>query len=227
MFSIQREVVEDHKRECNHQEQRVRSAQSRLEELKQAIERHIRKGQELHITMQRAEDHADELQDALDKETVKDGHLDVLQAALEEAEEEKRINESAYNDSVNAMEAIIRQLDETQQELLAQNTRISTLENEVQVAQGEAHIAMNKRRKILSDKNAMIERIEGMNHEKEKHDQKRTQITATIVDYTEKANMVSQRVAVGEGETSDSLGEKLDRLNKDLQRFNQQYVQLP
>lgn len=172
--------------------------------------------------MQKMEDRAEEVKDALDRETVRDGHLDVLQAALEEAEEERHVNERAYSDSNSAMEAIIGKLKEIEQELTAQNTRVSVLESELQVAQGEAHIATSKRREILSDKNASIEQIEDMKHEIDKLNQTRAQLTARIVDYSEKAALVSPRVEIREGETSESLEQKLDRLNRDLQRFHQQ-----
>lgn len=214
--------MEDLRRECSQQEQQIRSARFRLDERKRARERHIKNSKELQLAMQKMEDHAEELKDALDKETVRDGQLDVLQAALEEAEEEKRVNESAYGDSNSAMEAIIGKLKEIEQELTAQNTRVSALEGELQVAQGEAHIATSKRREILSDKNTSIEQIEGMNHEINKLNQTRAQLTARIVDYSEKAALVSPRVEVREGETSESLEQKLDRLNRDLQRFHQQ-----
>lgn len=172
--------------------------------------------------MQKVEDHAEELGDALDRETAKDGHLEVLQAALEEAEEEKRANESAYSDSVNAVEAIKGKLQETEQEITARSTRVSALEGELQLAQSEAHIATNKRRKILSDKNASIEQIEGMERERERLIQKRAELTARIVEYSEKATLISPRVEVKEGETSESLEQKLNRLNTDLRRFYQQ-----
>lgn len=222
MPRIQREVVEDLKRERDQQNQQCRSARSHLEGRKQACARHERQARELRVAVQRKEDHVEELQDALDKESVKDGHLSVLQATLEEAKEESRVNEESYGEIVRTMDGITSNIREIEQEMTTHDPSIAALREEVQVAQSEAHKVMDKRRKILSDKNAAVERIEDMKRERQGIDQRRTEITAKIRDFNEKASMVSERVEVSQGETPASLDKKLDRLRRDLQRYDQQ-----
>lgn len=172
--------------------------------------------------MQRKEDCVEELKDALDKETVKDGHLNVLQATLEDAKEESRVNEESYSEIVRAMDDITRSIQDIEQELATHDPNISAIREEVRVAQSEAHKVTDKRRRILSDKNAAVERIEGMRRERQGIDQRRTAITAKIRDFGEKASMVSERVEVGQNETPASLDKKLDRLRTDLKRYDQQ-----
>ena len=53
---------------------------------------------------------------------------------------------------------------------------------------------------------------------------KREQVAARIVEYNEKASLVSSRVSVDEGETAESLDRKLDRLIRDLERYSSEYV---
>ncbi|RHZ53073.1 DNA repair protein SMC6 [Aspergillus thermomutatus] len=219
---IQRDVVAGLRRELSNQEQQLRSAQSRLESCKQAIERHKRRSKELQVLLQRQEDQVEELTDALERETVEDGHLDVLRATLQEAEAEKRLNEGSLKDSVDAMDAMMRKLKATKQELSAKDAEISTLQEELRVAQGEEHLVQEKRRKIIGRKNTAIERVNDIKLNRTRIQQEKDCVAARVVEYEEKASLVSPRVAIDEGETANTLSKKLERLHGDLQRSNQQ-----
>ncbi|KAH1786680.1 hypothetical protein KXW64_003998 [Aspergillus fumigatus] len=219
---IQRDVVAGLRRELSNQEQQLRSARSRLESCKQAIERHKRRSKELQVLLQRQEDQVEELTDALERETVEDGHLDVLRTTLQEAETEKHLNEGSLKDSVDAMDAIMRKLKATKQELSAKDAEISTLQEELRVAQGEEHLVQDKRRKIIGLKNTAIERVNDIKLNRTRIQQEKDRVAARVVEYEEKASLVSPRVAIDEGETANSLSKKLERLHGDLQRSNQQ-----
>ncbi|GFF26822.1 structural maintenance of chromosomes protein 6 [Aspergillus udagawae] len=219
---IQRDVVAGLRRELSNQEQQLRSARSRLESCKQAIERHKRRSKELQVMLQRQEDQVEELTDALERETVEDGHLDVLRATLQEAEAEKRLNEGSLKDSVDAMDAMMRKLKATKQELSAKDAEISTLQEELRVAQGEEHLVQDKRRKIIGLKNTAIERVNDIKLNRTSIQQERDCVAARVVEYEEKASLVSPRVAIDEGQTANTLSKKLERLHGDLQRSNQQ-----
>ncbi|KAF4284172.1 hypothetical protein KXW65_008918 [Aspergillus fumigatus] len=219
---IQRDVVAGLRRELSNQEQQLRSARSRLESCKQAIERHKRRSTELQVLLQRQEDQVEELTDALERETVEDGHLDVLRTTLQEAEAEKHLNEGSLKDSVDAMDAIMRKLKATKQELSAKDAEISTLQEELRVAQGEEHLVQDKRRKIIGLKNTAIERVNDIKLNRTRIQQEKDRVAARVVEYEEKASLVSPRVAIDEGETANSLSKKLERLHGDLQRSNQQ-----
>lgn len=174
--------------------------------------------------MQRQEDQVEELTDALERETVEDGHLDVLRTTLQEAETEKHLNEGSLKDSVDAMDAIMRKLKATKQELSAKDAEISTLQEELRVAQGEEHLVQDKRRKIIGLKNTAIERVNDIKLNRTRIQQEKDRVAARVVEYEEKASLVSPRVAIDEGETANSLSKKLERLHGDLQRSNQQSV---
>jgi hypothetical protein len=166
----------------------------------------------------------EELTDALERETVEDGHLDVLRATLQEAEAEKRLNEGSLKDSVDAMDAMMRKLKATKQELAAKDAEISTLQEELRVAQGEEHLVQEKRRQMIGRKNTAIERINDIKVNRTRIQQEKDRVAARVVEYEEKASLVSPRVAIDEGETANTLSKKLERLHGDLQRSNQQSV---
>ncbi|ODM18324.1 hypothetical protein SI65_06195 [Aspergillus cristatus] len=218
----QREIVEDLRRGLNSQEQEFRLARSRAENCKQALVRHERTIKEQQIVVQRAEDRVEELKEALEKENVGDGSIGILRSALVDAEAGKRLNEGQYNDSVEAMKAMMDTLKETRREMKEKDAQIAALQEELRVAQSEEQMVKEKRRQILGSKNAVIERIDVIKHNQEKIRRQREEVVARVLDYIEKASMVSTRVAVDEGETTHSLDKKLDRLHKDLQRYNRE-----
>lgn len=218
----QREIVEDLRRGLNSQEQEFRLARSRVENCKQALVRHQRTIKEQQIGVQRAEDRVEELKEALEKENVGDGSIDILRSALMDAEAGKRLNEGQYNDSVEAMKAMMDTLKEIRREMKEKDAQIAALQEELRVAQSEEQMVKEKRRQILGSKNAVIERIDVIKHNQEKIRRQREEAVARVLDYIEKASMVSTRVVVDEGETTLTLDKKLDRLHKDLQRYNRE-----
>ncbi|QRD94161.1 hypothetical protein F9C07_2074795 [Aspergillus flavus] len=219
---VQRDVVADLRRKLSDQEERFRSARSRLEGCKQARVRHGKSTNELRVILQRKEDHVEELTDVLDKERVEDDHLDVLRATLQEAEEEKRINEGSLKDSMEAMEAMMKGLKAIKQQLASKDADIAASTEELHITQSEVLRAQDKRRKIINDKNIAVERLDDIRREKERINEKREEVSARVIDFSEKASLVSPRVPIPEGETAASLDKKLDRLNRDIQRYNQQ-----
>jgi chromosome segregation ATPase len=220
MFSAQREVVQDLKRQLNDLEQEWQSSRARLEKCKQAVARHLQREQDLKIEMQKLEDHAEALRDALDKDNAEDGRIEALRAALQEAEEEKSLNEGSYNDSQAAMSELMENLKMVRRELKAHDENIQALERNSRVAQSENSQVESRRREIISDKNAAVAQIEDDKKDREKLKEKRDQASSTVLDYTEKASIVSARVPVDEGETTHSLDQKLVRLQRDLERYN-------
>lgn len=219
---MQKDVLADLRRNLSDQEQSLRSARSSLEGCKQARVRHDRRSSELRIAVQKAEDLIDEITEALDKESVEDGRIDVLQTTLEEAEEEKRLNEGSLQDGIEAMDAMMEGLKAIKHELSAKEAEVYTMNEELRLAQNEAQMSMENRRRSIREKNAVIERISDSKKGRTRIQQRLEEIAARILDFSEKASLVSPRVAIAEGETAASLDKKLDRLHTDLRRYNQE-----
>ena len=68
----------------------------------------------------------------------------------------------------------------------------------------------------------MLQRIDEAKQSKATIYRKREEVVERVLDYNEKASLVSPRVAVDEGETTRSLDNKLERLHRDLRRYNQE-----
>jgi structural maintenance of chromosomes protein 6 len=218
---LQREAVDSLTRGMKDLEHKVSQTQSHLERCKQALDRHRKQEDGLRIKAQRTEDQVEELRDALERDSVReDGRLDALKAALKEGEEELRLHQASFQDGISAMDSIMERLKATRQELSVKDAEIAGLEQQVRAAEVEQAKMLDQRRKIIGDKNAAVARIDGMKLDKTRVEQKREQIGARILDYSEKASLVSPRVNVDKGETTNSLDRKLDRLHKDLRRFN-------
>lgn len=219
---VQRDVVADLRRVVGNSEQQLRSARSHLETCKQQRVRHERESNSLRVAKQRKEDHVEALTEALDKDNVEDGQMDLLRTALKEAEEEKQLNEGSLKDSADAMDDMMKKLKAIKQELAAKDANIATLQEELRVAQSEELMVSDKRRKIFSQKNLAIEQLRSLKENRDKLSREKEETAARIVEFIEKASLVSPRVPIDEGETAASLDKKLERLHKDIERCNQQ-----
>lgn len=222
MSRAQQEIVQDLKRQLHDAEQEWQSARSRLNRCRQAVTQHQEQSQALKVEMQRLEDHAEALRDSLDKESAEDGGIESLRIALQEIEDERETHEGSYSDSVTAMNSMMQSLKEIRRELRARDDNIKLLQQNVHVAQSEKSRVEEKRRKILSDKNTAVARIENDKKNRDAIHEKREQAQARVLSYIQEASKISPRVPVDEGETTETLDQKLTRLKEDMQRFNRQ-----
>ncbi|KAJ5594544.1 uncharacterized protein N7459_000752 [Penicillium hispanicum] len=191
-------------------------------QIRQALVQHQQTDKALKVEMQKMEDYAESLRDALDKENAGGGQIDALKAALQEADDERQLTQGSLEDSVTAMNAMMQTLREIRREMSKQDNEISILQEKARIAESERSVVENKKRDVIRDKNAALERIQNDKQVREKIKEKQEQIAARVAEYKEKASMVSARVPVDEGETPNSLDQKLDRLHRDLERYNQQ-----
>jgi len=218
-------VVQDLKRQLDDLKQEYQSARSYVQTCKQTLTQHGRTENDLKVAMQRMEDKSEALRDALEKENAEeDGRLDSLQAALQEAKEDMRLKKGSLAEAENAMETQMQRLREARKELSSQTAKVDALKENARVAESEQSVVSNKRQEILSDKNAAIARIQKQKEDKDKIHAKKEELVERVLSYIEKASMVSARVSVDQGESAESLDQKLHKLQNDLKRFNQQYV---
>lgn len=221
---MQKDAVDHLKQGLNELEQQHRAARNQSEKCKQAIVRHQRQEREMRIEVQRAEDRLEELKDAIERDSAEDGRLDVLRSTLKEAEEEKRVNEGSYGDGVLALDTLNKHIRDIRREQVAKGKEVAEAQSHVNKAESEEAKIRDKRRKLLSDKNVAIGRAGIAKDNKTAIEREREKIVQRLLDYNEKASLVSPRVAIDEGETASSLDKKLEKLMSDLRRFNDQYV---
>jgi chromosome segregation ATPase len=212
------------KRQLHDLNRELAAAGSHVKSCRQELDRHTRTEKDLNYRVQRAEDHAEALKDALEKENADDSQLDVLQNVLREHESEIELHEGSCRDADAEMAAKMQAIKEVRREINAHQAEQDILKTNLDVAESEKKLVESKRRKLLDDKNAAIRQIELDKAERLNVCNKREQVQRRVQEYTEKAGLVSARVPIDEGETPRSLERKLERLDRDLNRYNTEYV---
>ncbi|KAL4948007.1 hypothetical protein BDW69DRAFT_177269 [Aspergillus filifer] len=219
---VQRDTVANLRRVLSSREEALRSARSHHTRCKQARERHERMRNELRVEIQRKDDLVEELEEALQRESEGDGDLEILQATLREIESELQINEGSYNDAVNAIADVMQTIKTIRQELKHKDDEIFQIKEELKVAESEQQRVTDKRRKKIAEKNRAVERLEETNQTKTRLEQKLEHAVKIVLEYREKASMVSERVEIPEGETAESIDKKLTRLQRDIHRYDRE-----
>ncbi len=100
--------------------------------------------------------------------------------------------------------------------------RIADLQSVSKRAEAEAQKLSKKRATALGEKNAAIGRIDDAKQDRASLERKRQEMDAKIENWTQQATAVSPRVNIDEGETEVSLRKKYDKLERDLNRYQQQ-----
>ncbi|KAL5040822.1 hypothetical protein BDW71DRAFT_192963 [Aspergillus fruticulosus] len=219
---VQREAVANLRQVLNAREEELRSAQSQLTRCRQTCERNERRRNDLVTESQRKDDRIEELEEALQKEGNQDGDLEILQASLREAQEEKLTHEGSLDDAANAMTEMMQTLKGIKKELAAKDAEIALLEDELRVAESEQHTIADKRRKKIGEKNAAVELIEDTNRRLARIRQKRDSADADVHEYITKASVISERVEIDEGETPATLDRKLERVTRDMATYTRE-----
>ncbi|KAK2877826.1 hypothetical protein FQN49_001144 [Arthroderma sp. PD_2] len=219
---LQQEVVESLKRDLSRLEQEHRAATQHLQRQKQLFSVHQNQEHELQVESQRAEDMADELKDAIDRDSIEDGRLEALTSAMKEAEEELKLNERSFEDCVNAKDESTAKVKEIKKELATKDSEISNISENTRQVEADLARVGNERHTALVSKNDAIEKSDNMKNQITGMEQRQEQTAARIVDFIQKAGMVSPRVPIDSEETESSLAQKLERLDRDLKRYDAQ-----
>ena len=219
---IRQEALNRAKLELNELEARQRTDREKLEKAKQAIVRHKRRSGELKIAYQTADDKVEELNGAISEDSVENGKVQVLQAALKEAEEGKSLHEGSFQDAVIAYDAKREQLNAARAELQVLDDRITELEATSKKAEAEAQKLSKKRATALGEKNAAIGRIDDARQDRASLDRKKQELDTKIENWIGQATQVSSRVNIDPGETDVSIKKKYDKLESDYRRYQQQ-----
>lgn len=206
----------------NELQSKLTASQAELQRHKAALTEHKRKENELRIEQQRLSDAADALEDALEKDRVVDGKLETLQKTLKEREEELKLAVNSQDDAKAAIDTNREKMLRQRKAISAKEAEIKPLEGNVRIAESERLKVDEHRRAVLNEKNQAYERVKDLQQELEARIGNRDEMNTRVANYIEQASIVSPRVPVDEGETADSLDKKLDKLSRDLDRYDQQ-----
>ncbi|TKA49882.1 hypothetical protein B0A49_10820, partial [Cryomyces minteri] len=221
---IQRDTLQQLKRDLNDAENNFRQLQADLEKCKQALERHKRQERDLRLQSQRADERAERLRDELEVDTPKDGTLDTLQALLRDAEEENEQHSHSYQDAVVAKDRLGQLGKQLKDEVDTAQTAIEGTVARISKAEAKVQTAAQKRQDALYEKNNAYARIEDAKSDKVRVENARQRQADKVASFEVDAGRISPRVAVDPGETPTTLDAKLTKLQKDLERYQQERV---
>ncbi|KAI9680781.1 MAG: Structural maintenance of chromosomes protein 6 [Caeruleum heppii] len=218
-ISLRKETLHHLNGELRDLQRRVSEISDDVRSCNQTISRHVRQKDSLRQDMHRAEEHAERLQDELDQDRIEEGRLDALKEGLKDAMEEKSIGESSYGEAVTARDtlnvasrSLKEQLHEIDRELTSHASRIKKAEDKVLRCS-------SRRQTALQEKNSAFQAIRDAAEDQAKIDRRRQTQSKRVIEFSSQARKVSERVTVDRGETPNSLDKKLEKLSRDLERF--------
>ncbi|EEA19748.1 Structural maintenance of chromosomes protein 6 [Talaromyces marneffei ATCC 18224] len=221
-IKFQQDHIQALKRELNELQSKHTASQAELQRRMLALTEHKTKENELRIEQQRLSDAADALEDALEKDQVVDGKLETLQNTLKEREGEQKLAVNSLDDAKAALDSMREKLLKQRKAISAKDAEIKPLEDNVAIAESERLKVETQRRAVLNEKNHAYERVTDLKQERDARIGNKEEMNTRVTNYIEQASLVSPRVPVDEGETADSLDKKLEKLSKDLDRYDQQ-----
>ena len=217
-----REVLNDLKAEFTQLENRRREKQQAELQAGQAIIRHQRRSGELKLVLQRAQATLEGLQDALEQDAVEEGRLDELKRILEEAVDEVSTYEAQYQDSVLEADKAKEEMEHAKSELQEVKVSIEEARYKIRKAQSKTAKHESEKHEAAAAKNKATEIVLRLERKKREAEQDRDDKAKTVDEFIGEASKISEREPVPPGETGDTLDKKLAKLNKDIQRAEQQ-----
>ncbi|OAL27818.1 hypothetical protein AYO20_09671 [Fonsecaea nubica] len=218
----QQDVLAECKAQRLRAEQEFRSAQDRHVKARQALKRHADRKRALEIAVQQAEDNVERLKEAIRDDSVEGGKLEALRQSLSEAEEQKTIHESSFQDSVIALDEQTKKLREATQKCNELDVRIKDAEARVDKEQLNAQKASKKRAHDLGEKNRAVAMIDDAKADRGTLERKMQEMDEKIANFTDQARQVCERVNLPEGETYESLNKKHEKLSADYRKYQSQ-----
>ena len=201
-------------------EQRSRDASREWEMCRQAISKHEKDAKDLRKAIAMAEKRVDDIQDRLDKATIDEGHLDALKANLQEAEENKCLQESSYQEAVVAKDKALDILRLEHQKLKDADENLVKATKEQQEVESELMKLAKQRETALVEKNKAFQNLEDAQQQLVADQAAKQDQIEIIKNYSELAGQVGPRIEIPPGETVDALEKKLQKFNSDVKRMD-------
>ena len=220
-INLENEVLDQARSKLNDHDTRQQELMRTLESCRQALKDHKETSDDLKIAYQQAEDKVDQLRDELDKNVVEEGKLEALKQGLEKQEEDKKHFGQSYQESVLAKDEHLAKKKVLLNDLNKIDERLAIITKKVDKAQKAREKAEERRLNALIKKNEAFQEIETLREDRTEQEQERASQSEKVKDFTVKAKQIGDRVAVAQGETTDSLEKKLHKLDADQKRFEQ------
>lgn len=203
--------------------QRQQHLQNKVNKCNEAISQFKKRQQNLKLEVHAAQKVVEDLQDALDKDSIEEGRLDALKDNLKEAEDEKTVLEGSYEEAITSADKLRESMKILTAQLRAMDIQLADGEARVQKAEAK-ELKLKKHRQVaLVAKNNAIQHVADLKEERRRLEIQRDRLADRVAQYTVQACQVCVRVAVGPGETGQTLEAKLNKLSADLERHEKAY----
>ena len=219
---LQEQALGDRKAQRLRADQEFQSAQNRLVRSGQSLKAHGRQARDFRIKVQEAENRVEVLEDAIKEDSVESGKLEQLREAMQKSIDEKAVHENSYGDSVNNRDEKKRLLDAARTKCNTADKVVEEAEAIANKAKSAAQGASQKRSVDLGEKNNAYARITDAEKDQASMQERMQAIEESVVDITEQARQISERVNVPRGENYETLKRKFEKLGSEVKKWSQQ-----
>jgi uncharacterized protein (DUF488 family) len=202
-------------------EQDYRKLQAALENCNQEIGKHKKVEKNLRLASQRADELVESLQDALEKDAIEEGRLEALKNGLEEAEGEKQHLQNAYKDTVREKDTNLAKRNANLKGMDDIDKRTAEVDVRILKAKDRERKMSDRRMVALQEKNKLFQVVETAQANKLNLTTKRADKAQCVASFIQDAGKIGARLPIDEGDTPEILDKKLQKLNADLQRYQQ------
>lgn len=213
---IQEGILSEAKSQLLDFEADLRVCRSATLKAKQESQRWRNTAEELKVAWQKAEDQVDKLQLEVSSDDVQKGNLEVLHEALKQAKTELELHEGSYLDVTNNMHPKKKKMRDITQELNALDVRIVELTEESASAKNIYQKADQKHHHAIGEVNDAVSKLTQAQQDRETMNAKKQEFDNKVIEETNQARNVCERVNVPAGATSDNLKEQYSTLHGQL-----------
>lgn len=219
---MQRETVQTLKQELTGLEAEYRRLKNHVVNCGQAVEKHRRTTSNSRLQIDRTREQMEKLEDEIANANKNGTTLPSLKSDLVDAEDKLlywnrqiEIVKEAREDLALAGVDLKRQLDDTENQCDAKKEEIEAANNDlVRLGTVRAH--------ALRKKNEAVQRIADTKQTETECQAECDRQSALVADFIEKATAICDRVTIERGMTTKKYEDKLDRLELEARRFEQQ-----
>lgn len=218
----QEDVVDTLRQGLHGLGEQQRAAKAHLQQCVDAQKLHARQERELRLAAQEAEDQLAATRDKLSEDRLTASRLEGLKQMLVDAEDERKIHQSSFQDAIAARETIVPQIKQMRRELQEEDNTIANLAQQISDLETLLAKTGEKLQRALQIKNRLVVQINHIKEQIAHSRQRHAKLSSDIDDAIEQASLISPRMSLQQGETMHSLHAKRQRLQEDRSRYENQ-----
>jgi len=211
-FSIQRETLNQAKRDLDAAQTAVREADMGVKRAREALNQFGKEQRVRRTARQQAETRVEELQDQIEQSTVNAGRLDALQTQLREAKENLGQAENSYQDAIIAKDNIGNANRQVKNDLDQADREVAEAESNLRKVDARARTHAENRSSALRDKNLAENYINAASKEHEDAQLSLERKRDNLAVMVREANKICNRIEIEEGQTFESIDARIKKL---------------